>query len=538
MKDDSMIDDSKLLRVNNLSVSFHGGNGAVEVVKHVSFEMRKGEMLALVGESGSGKSVTALSVMQLLPYPAAFHPSGSIMFEGQELVGKGDMVMQTIRGARIGMIFQEPQTALNPLHKIGQQIAECLIVHRSVTAAGVNARVQELLQQVGLSHFTDRLDAYPHQLSGGERQRVMIAMALANNPSLLIADEPTTALDVTTQQQILKLLAELQKKLGLAILLITHDLTLVRKMADRVAIMKQGEIVEIGETKSVFAAPQHAYTKLLITSEPKGQAVSLQKDRADILSITQLAIRFPIRRGFFQRIKGYVEAVKPMDLHLSQGETLGIVGESGSGKTTLALALLRLIKGEGKIVFCGSPVEAMQGNQLKPLRRQMQIVFQDPFGSLNPRMSIEEIIGEGLVIHEPGLNESVRTARVEEILKEVGLNPDVMHRYPHEFSGGQRQRIAIARAMILKPKFVVLDEPTSALDLTLQAQILDLLKSLQSKYGISYIFISHDLRAVRAIAHRVMVMKKGDIVEQGSAEQIFTAPQQEYTQLLLKAAFA
>jgi microcin C transport system ATP-binding protein len=523
-----------LLAVQGLQVAFAG---SAPVVKGVSFTLEKGEMLALVGESGSGKSVTALSLMQLHDRTQVDYPAGSIRFEGRELLGQPERQLRQLRGDDMAMIFQEPMSALNPLHSIGKQIAEMIRVHQPLRETEIRARVHELLGLVGLEKLKDRLDAYPHQLSGGERQRVMIAMALANHPKLLIADEPTTALDVTLQAQIITLLKDLQQRLGLAILLITHDLTLVRHAADRVAIMRHGELVEQGVTAEVFARPQHAYTQLLLASEPSGSAVPLPASHQTLLRARDVSVRYPAPRRLFARRTPDTVALAPTSLSVGQGETVGIVGESGSGKTTLGLALLRLARASGTIDYQGTDLSALSTRALQPLRRKLQFVFQDPFGSLNPRMSVGEIIGEGLTVHEPQLSHKERKARVVEILREVGLEPEMRNRYPHEFSGGQRQRINIARAMILEPELVVLDEPTSALDLSLQAQIIALLKEMQQRRGTSYLFISHDLRVIRAIAHRIIVMRHGQIVEEGPTQAIFDAPRQPYTRDLIRAAF-
>ena len=524
-----------LLNVTDLSVDFRINNKQVHAVKNVSFQLEKGKTLALVGESGSGKSVSALSILQLLPYPTASHPSGSILVNGQEVMNLNTDQLRKIRGNQVSMIFQEPMTSLNPLHRVEKQIREVLFLHKGLTGTEATARVLELLTLVGIRDPQQKLLAYPHELSGGQRQRVMIAMALANEPELLIADEPTTALDVTIQAQILQLLAELQKKLGMAILLITHDLGIVRHYSDQVCIMSQGEIVESGDTAKVFASPQHEYSMMLLRAEPKGEpAVPAQSEM--LLSTNALDVWFPIKKGVLGRVVDYVRAVNAINIDLHQGHTLGIVGESGSGKTTLGLALIRLIESKGLIQFEKGTISGLTQSQMRPLRREIQIVFQDPFGSLSPRMSIAEIIGEGLTIHDKG-NEKQHERLVIDVLKEVGLDPDTRHRYPHEFSGGQRQRVAIARALILKPKLIILDEPTSALDRTVQAQIVDLLRSLQLKYQLSYIFISHDLAVVKALSHEIIVMKEGQVVEQGSADLIFKQPQHQYTQALLEAAF-
>ncbi len=532
-----------LLDVQNLGVQFRNGEGVTEAVRDVSFSLDRGETLALVGESGSGKSVTALSILQLLPYPHAQHGAeSSIRFSGQELCNATDAVMRQIRGNRIAMIFQEPMTALNPLHTIVRQVAEVLLLHKKMTPDATRKRVIALLEQVGIQNAAGRLDSYPHELSGGQRQRVMIAMALANEPDILIADEPTTALDVTVQAQILALLHDLQRQTGMAMLLITHDLGIVRKMSQRVCVMRRGAIVEHGETAQVFATPQHDYTRQLLASEPSGRAMPLPPEATEILSATNIKVHFPIRRGVFRRTVDHVRAVDGVSLQLRAGETVGIVGESGSGKSTLGLALLCLLHKQqqvmqGEVAYMGQPMAKANADTLRGLRQQMQIVFQDPYGSLNPRLTVGSIIAEGLHIHRIG-TPTERQQRVTEILAEVGLDPAMQTRYPHEFSGGQRQRIAIARAMILRPRFVVLDEPTSALDMSVQAQIVELLRGLQRQHGLGYLFISHDLRVVRALAHQVIVMKNGLVVEQGSAEAIFNAPQHDYTRSLMRAAFA
>ncbi len=533
-----MSNDLPLLSVKNLSVTFQTQDAAFTAVKNISFDVRKGETVALVGESGSGKSVTALSILQLLPYPLAAHPEGSsITFDGTELVNAKDAVMRGIRGRRIGMIFQEPLSALNPLHTIEKQIGETLRLHRAMTVAQARVRVKELLDLVGLPMMKERLDAYPHELSGGQRQRVMIAMALANDPDMLIADEPTTALDVTVQAQILELLQSLKKRLNMALLIITHDLTIVEKMADRVCVMKDGAIVEQKDSRVLFASPEHSYTKMLLAAQPKGQAVAINDNAAVILKADNIKVWFPKGRNFFGKASSFVKAVDDVSVACRAGQTLGVVGESGSGKSTLGYALLRLtaLTG-GEIVFDGQHIGAFNRQQMRPLRQRMQIVFQDPFGSLSPRMSIAQIVGEGLLVHEPRLALQDREERVIAALEDVGLDPGMRHRYPHEFSGGQRQRVAIARAMALRPEFVVLDEPTSALDLSVQAQIVDLLRGLQEKYALSYIFISHDLRVVRAMAHDMIVMKDGHIVESGPAAGIFADQKQDYTKALLDAA--
>ena len=525
-----------LLRVEKLSVTFGAGDKAVRAVEGVSFDIHRGETLALVGESGSGKSVTALSVLQLLPYPTARHPSGSIRFQGRELVGAPARELLAVRGNRVSMIFQEPMTSLNPLHTIERQVNEVLILHKGLSREAARKRTLELLEQVGIPEAAKRLDAYPHQLSGGQRQRVMIAMALANEPDLLIADEPTTALDVTIQAQILKLLKTLQARYGMALLFITHDLGIVRKMADRVCVMTRGRIVEQGPVARVFDAPQHDYTKHLLSAEPKGRPAAADSAAPAILELDDIKVHFPIRRGLMRRTVGHVKAVDGVSLTLRQGHTIGLVGESGSGKTTLGLALLRLEKSQGGIRFDGQDLQTVGARELRALRRQMQIVFQDPFSSLSPRMSVGEIVGEGLDVHRIG-SAAERDRAIDHALHEVGLDAAARERYPHEFSGGQRQRIAIARALVLKPRFIVLDEPTSALDMSVQAQIVDLLRDLQARHKLAYLFISHDLKVVRALADEVVVLRHGKVVERGPAGQVFESPQTPYTQALIAAAF-
>ena len=529
---------TELLTVKNLDVTFRTPSGSFEAVKDANFAIKKGETLALVGESGSGKSVSAMSIMQLLPYPLASHGErSSIIFEGQELVGAKDKVMRGIRGSQIGMIFQEPQSALNPLHTIERQIGEMLKLHQGMDKGAVSKRVKELLDMVGLPKMKERLSAYPHELSGGQRQRVMIAMALANNPELLIADEPTTALDVTVQAQILELLDELKRELDMALLMITHDLTVVEKMADNVCVMKNGVIVEQNASKKLFAKPAHEYTKMLLGAQPKGTAVAANENAAAVVTAQGIKVHFPKKKNFWGKTSEWVKAVDGIDITCRAGQTVGVVGESGSGKSTLGYALLRLnTLTDGTIKFHDTDVTAYGRKEMRDLRKRMQIVFQDPFSSLSPRMSVQGIIGEGLKVHQPDISSSEREDRVIEALKDVGLDPDTRNRYPHEFSGGQRQRISIARAMVLNPEFVVLDEPTSALDLSVQAQIVDLLRELQEKYTLSYMFISHDLRVVRAMAHELIVMKDGKVVESGSAQKVFDNPQEEYTKTLLEAA--
>ena len=532
--------DGPLLEIRNLSVTFAGRAGAkpVEAVKGVSFTLDRGETLALVGESGSGKSVTALSVLQLLPYPLASHGSeSSIRFAGEELVGAAPEGLRRVRGNRVAMVFQEPMTSLNPLHTLERQINEVLLIHKHMTADAARERTIELLRLVGLPNAESRLDAYPHQLSGGQRQRVMIAMAIANNPDILIADEPTTALDVTIQAHILQLLKDLRDRLGMALLLITHDLAIVRKMADQTCIMTAGEIVEAGPTAEIFAHPRHPYTRRLLAAEPKGRAAPADPASPELLEGRDVKVWFPIRRGVLRRVGGYVKAVDGVSLAVRRGTTLGVVGESGSGKTTLGLALLRLTEAEGHLRFAQQDIAALGQRQLRPLRRKMQVVFQDPFSSLSPRLSVAQIVEEGLKVHRLAASPAERRELIDTALVEVGLDPEAAERYPHEFSGGQRQRIAIARALVLKPRLVVLDEPTSALDMSVQAQIVELLRELQSRHGLAYLFISHDLRVVRALAHDILVMKDGKIVEAGPTDRVMTAPEHPYTRALTAAAF-
>ncbi|MEZ5828391.1 MAG: ABC transporter ATP-binding protein [Hyphomicrobiales bacterium] len=529
--------DAPLISVDDLSVDFRAGDALTHAVKNVSFDIRKGQTVALVGESGSGKTVTALSILKLLPYPAASHPSGAIRFKGENLLALPPDGLRHVRGNQISMIFQEPMTSLNPLHTIEQQIAEVLRIHKGMSGTACRARVIELLTKVGIEDPEGRLGSYPHQLSGGQRQRVMIAMALANEPDLLIADEPTTALDVTIQAQILELLLELKAEFNMAMLLITHDLGIVRKMADHVCVMHNGEVVERGTTHDIFTKPQHAYTKHLLASEPKGTPPPADAKAKTILKTDDLKVWFPIKRGFLRRVVGYIKAVDGIDLEVKEGQTLGVVGESGSGKTTLGLALLRLISSDGPIVYLGDRIDEYDSKRMRPLRRELQIVFQDPYGSLSPRMSIGQIIEEGLNIQNPGLSREERNTRVTRALKEVGLDPRARDRYPHEFSGGQRQRIAIARALVLEPKFLILDEPTSALDVSVQAQIVDLLRDLQRRHKLAYLFISHDLKVVRALANSIIVLRHGKVVEQGPAQTVFAKPKTDYTKALLAAAF-
>jgi microcin C transport system ATP-binding protein len=526
-----------LLEVKDLSVAFSQGGRQSLAVDRISIDIRQGETVALVGESGSGKSVTALSVLKLLPYPAASHPSGAILYDGQELLTASERDIRRVRGNDITIIFQEPMTSLNPLHTIEKQIGEILELHNGVTGEKARARIVELLTQVGIPDPAGRLASYPHQLSGGQRQRVMIAMALANEPDLLIADEPTTALDVTVQAQILKLLKELQTRLGMAMLFITHDLGIVRKIADRVCVMNGGKIVEQGEVERVFTKPEHPYTRALLAAEPKPDPAPLQPDAPLVVETRQLKVWFPVRRGVLRKTVGHIKAVDGVSIAVRKGETLGIVGESGSGKTTLGLAILRLISSEGPIVFMGSSLQGLTFKEMRPFRRGMQIVFQDPFGSLSPRMSVADIVEEGLGVHHPGMSADERERRVVQALTDVGLDPDTRFRYPHEFSGGQRQRIAVARAIALEPTFIVLDEPTSALDMLIQSQIVDLLRDLQRRKDLTYLFISHDLRVVAALASRLIVMRNGKIVEEGPAVGLFKNPQSDYTRALFAAAF-
>jgi microcin C transport system ATP-binding protein len=526
----------KLLEVKDLSVAFSQGGRTTLAVDKVSFSIGKGETLALVGESGSGKSVSALSILKLLPYPSASHPSGSIRFKGEEMLDSDERDLRRVRGNDITMIFQEPMTSLNPLHTVERQIGEILELHQNLKGEAARARIVDLLSKVGIRDPETRLLDYPHQLSGGQRQRVMIAMALANNPDLLIADEPTTALDVTVQAQILKLLKELQAEFGMAMLLITHDLGIVRHMADTVVVMQRGKAVETGDAKAVFANPQHPYTKLLLTAEPKGAPPPSDTSAPVVLETKNLKVWFPIKRGFFRKTVGHIKAVDGVDATVRSGQTLGVVGESGSGKTTLGLALLRLIRSEGPIVYMGRNIDGYNTAAMRPLRKEMQIVFQDPFGSLSPRLSIQQIVEEGLTVQGRDLGYEERREIVARALTEVGLDPSTMDRYPHEFSGGQRQRIAIARALALEPKFIMLDEPTSALDMSVQAQIVDLLREIQQKHNLAYLFISHDLKVVRALANEVIVMRNGVTVESGPTAEVFSNPRTDYTKALIAAA--
>ncbi len=524
-----------VLSIRDLKVVFPTGGSEIAAVRGAGFDVAPGEILALVGESGSGKSVTALCVLNLLSPLSSAQIQGSIRFKGTELVGLPAPTMRRLRGNRIAMIFQEPMTSLNPIQPIGRQVAEAILVHRRTSSLAARDKAVELLGLVGIKDAARRLAAYPHELSGGQRQRVMIAMALANNPDLLIADEPTTALDVTVQAQIVDLMREMRQRLGMAILLITHDLDIVRRMADRVAVMRQGEIVETAPAAGLFVQPRHPYTRALVAAEPKGPPLLPKPDGAEVLRGEDIQVRFPVHSGIFRRLTGHIEAVDGINLRLRAGETLGIVGESGSGKTTLGLALLRLLPSTGLIRFQGQAIDGFDHKTMKPLRRELQIVFQDPYGALSPRMSVGEIVGEGLRAHRIASGQQ-RDLIVAQAVEEVGLEPRIRHRYPHELSGGQRQRIAIARAMVLRPKLVILDEPTSALDRSVQAQIVDLLRDLQARHGLAYILISHDLRVVRALASQLLVMRDGKVVEQGPAEAIFTRPREDYTRTLLAAA--
>ncbi|MCH4548673.1 ABC transporter ATP-binding protein [Rhizobium changzhiense] len=526
-----------LLSVRDLSVAFHQGGETSLAVDHISFDIAKGEVVALVGESGSGKSVSANSILRLLPYPSASHPSGEVLFKGKDLLKASERALREVRGNDITMIFQEPMTSLNPLHTIEKQIAEILALHQGLTGQGARERVLELLNQVGIREPEKRLKAYPHELSGGQRQRVMIAMALANRPELLIADEPTTALDVTVQAQILELLRQLKAVHGMSLLFITHDLGIVRKFADRVCVMTKGKIVETGTVAEVFANPKHDYTRHLLASEPRGEPPLADPSKPLVMEGSDIRVWFPIKAGLMRRVVDHVKAVDGIDLSLRAGQTLGVVGESGSGKTTLGLALTRLISSQGRIAFVGKDIAGYSFSEMRPLRNQLQVVFQDPYGSLSPRMSVGDIVAEGLKVHERSLTSEERDQRVCWALEEVGLDPLTRWRYPHEFSGGQRQRIAIARAMVLKPRFVMLDEPTSALDMSVQAQVVDLLRDLQKKHDLAYLFISHDLKVVKALANDVIVMRFGKVVEQGPSSEIFRAPKDDYTRALMAAAF-
>jgi microcin C transport system ATP-binding protein len=526
-----------LLSVRDLSVAFHQPSGMMLAVDQISFKINRGECVALVGESGSGKSVSALSVLKLLPYPSASHPSGSIRFKGRELLTMSEREIRGVRGNDISIIFQEPMTSLNPLHTIEAQIGEILRLHRPINSSAVRARTLELLTQVGIPEPETRFGSYPHQLSGGQRQRVMIAMALANEPDLLIADEPTTALDVTVQAQILTLLAEIRSRLGMSLLFITHDLGIVRRIADQVCVMNGGKIVEQGPVEEVFTAPKHPYTRALLAAEPKPDPAPPRPKSPVVIATDDLKVWFPVKRGLMRSTVGYIKAVDGVSLAVRKGETLGVVGESGSGKTTLGLAILRLISSKGPIVFLGKDIQGLQFKAMRPFRRDMQIVFQDPFGALSPRMSVGDIVAEGLSVHQSALSREAREEKVVKALTDVGMDPQTRFRYPHEFSGGQRQRISIARAVVLEPNFVVLDEPTSALDMLFQAQMVDLLRELQRKHDLTYMFISHDLRVVASLASHLIVMRQGKVVEEGPAVELFKAPKSDYTRALFAAAF-
>ncbi|GAL09782.1 oligopeptide transport ATP-binding protein OppD [Vibrio astriarenae] len=521
-----------LLNISNLTVGFKSKEGTRTVTQNVSLAINKGETLALVGESGSGKSVTANSILKLLPRSTVEYQGGKITFDGIDMLSCSERQLRGIRGGRIGMIFQEPMVSLNPLHKVGKQLVETLEIHRGMRATKARALALEWLSKVGIRHPEQKIDAYPHELSGGERQRVMIAMALINEPELLIADEPTTALDVPVQAQILELLKSLQQELGMAMLFITHDLSIVRQIADRVAVMKSGELVEVGACQQVFSAPNHAYTKMLIDSDPRGEPVTMKDDAATLLSVDKLKVWFPIKSGLFKRTTDHVKAVTDMQFKLKSGQTIGVVGESGSGKSTTGLAILKLVDSEGTIEYDNNDIQPLDRKGMLPYRSRMQVVFQDPFSALNPRMSVAQVIGEGMRVHHD-LEEAELDERIKGVMLEVGLDPETRHRYPNEFSGGQRQRIAIARALILKPEFILLDEPTSSLDRTVQAQVLDLLKSLQERYGLTYLFISHDLNVVKSLCHYTIVMKAGEIVEQGDTQTLFTDPKHDYTKTLV-----
>lgn len=537
MQAEKSVGAEPLLDVRDLSVAFRSAGRETLAVDRISFSIKRGETVALVGESGSGKSVSALSIMQLLPYPTASHPSGEITFKGESLMGADQPTLRKVRGNQISMIFQEPMTSLNPLHTIERQIGEILDVHKGLSDTQARARTLELLHQVGIQQPERRLSAYPHQLSGGQRQRVMIAMSLANEPDLLIADEPTTAVDVTVQAQILKLLRQLSRDLGMALLLITHDLGIVRKMADRVCVMTGGHIVETGATKQIFDAPEHDYTKHLLAAEPSGTPPKSDTSAATVVEANNLKVWFPIRKGFLRKVVDHVKAVDDISVKVRAGQTLGIVGESGSGKTTLGLAIMRLIGSEGEISYQGNRIDTRSFGQMRAIRNEMQVVFQDPYGSLSPRLSIGGVVEEGLLVHGSSMSFAQRREKVSQALYEVGIDPATQDRYPHEFSGGQRQRIAIARALVLEPKFVMLDEPTSALDMSVQAQIVDLLRSIQKRHNLAYLFISHDLKVVRALSNEVVVVRHGKVVEQGESTRVFDQPQTEYTKALMAAAF-
>jgi len=529
--------DDVCLSVRDLSIGFHSGGREHLAVDRISFDIVKGECLALVGESGSGKSATALSILRLLPYPTAFHPSGVINFHGRDLLKLSEREMRQVRGDDITIVFQEPMTSLNPLHTIEKQIGEILLLHRGLTGKPARERTIEVLTQVGIPDPATRLKSYPHQLSGGQRQRVMIAMALANEPDLLIADEPTTALDVTVQAQIIALLKDIQSRLHMSLLFITHDLGIVRKIAQRVCVMKDGKIVEHGPVERVFSAPAHPYTQALMGAEPRPDPAPPRPEAPVLLKTEDLKVWFPITRGLMRKTVGYVKACDGLSVELRKGETLGVVGESGSGKSTLGRAILRLISSDGPIAFMGSNLQGLTFKEMRPHRHDMQIVFQDPYGSLSPRMSVAEIVKEGLKVHQPDMSNKERDERVVQVLRDVGLDPEMRFRFPHEFSGGQRQRIAVARALVLEPSFIVLDEPTSALDMVIQAQMVDLLRDLQKRHNLTYLFISHDLRVVAALASRLLVMRHGCVVEAGEAAELFRNPKTDYTRALFAAAF-
>ena len=525
------------LEIRDLRVDFTVGKRVNSAVRGIDLEVDRGETVALVGESGSGKSVTALSALQLLPYPLASHPSGSIRIDGQEMIGADQDTLKDMRGGRVSMIFQEPMTSLNPLHKVERQVDETLRLHQGLSQQAARARTAELLDLVGLRDVERILGSYPHQLSGGQRQRVMIAMALANDPALLIADEPTTAVDVTIQAQILKLLSDLQAKTRMGLLLITHDLTIVRAVASRVYVMKDGEIVEQGATAEVFDHPGHDYTRHLLSAQPSGTPDPVADGAEPVMRCANLKVYFPVKAGLLRRVVDHVRAVDDVSFEIAEGQTVGLVGESGSGKTSAGLALLRLERSRGTIEFLGTDIQGLSKKAMRPMRREMQIVFQDPYGSLSPRMSVRQIIEEGLLVHGMGGSDGERGDLIVSALEEVGLDPATQGRYPHEFSGGQRQRIAIARALALKPRFMVLDEPTSALDMSVQAQIIDLLRDLQRRHRLAYLFISHDLRVIRAMSHHIIVLRGGRVVEQGPADEIFANPRDPYTRALFDAAF-
>ncbi|PMH42974.1 microcin ABC transporter ATP-binding protein [Vibrio sp. 10N.286.49.C2] len=522
----------KVLSIDNLSVGFGRGDNIETVTHEVSLSIEKGETLALVGESGSGKSVTANSVLKLLPKGSSHYLNGKITFDGIDMLSCSNRQLRGIRGGRIGMIFQEPMVSLNPLHKVGRQLVETLAIHRGMRSNKAEQLAISWLKKVGIRSPEQKITAYPHELSGGERQRVMIAMALINEPELLIADEPTTALDVSVQAQILDLLKALQQELGMAMLFITHDLSIVRRIADRVAVMKQGELVEIGQCQQVFSNPSHPYTKKLIDSDPRGLPVDVEENAKALLTVNDLKVWFPIKGGIFKKVVDHVKAVTKMQFELKRGHSIGLVGESGSGKSTTGMAILKLVQSEGLIEFDGHDIQTLDRKGMLPYRSRMQVVFQDPFSALNPRMSVAQVIGEGLQVHFAHDDDTL-DKMICEVMTEVDLDPDTRHRYPNEFSGGQRQRIAIARALILKPEFILLDEPTSSLDRTVQAQVLDLLKSLQTKHALTYLFISHDLNVVKSLCHYTIVMRNGEIVEQGNTQEMFASPQHDYTKTLV-----